>query len=144
MKNKFHLASLAVIVALVFSLISCSKDKIEPAGGNSGSGSFQAKSTTNIPDQPPVDMDVAAPGSLQLQVFPAETKSYVTVYNEEFNSGQIPVNAIQGILRMENLKPGIYQVSVNPSIPGYLPVLIENVVINTDSKTNLGIIVLGN
>jgi hypothetical protein len=141
MKNKYPLAIIALLFSVV-TLFSCSKDKIDPAGGSAGSN--PALSNKSVLNTPPADLELVAPGALVLQVFPAEAKSIVTVYNEYYNSGPLAVNAIEGILRVDNLEPGIYQVLVKPNNTSFMPSLIENVVVTSDAKTDLGTIILGN
>jgi hypothetical protein len=144
MKNKFHLATVAMTLALVFSLISCSKDKIEPAG-SSGTGRASSAAVNGMAGHEfqQYDHDAVASGTLVMQVGPAEAKAIVTVYSDNYSSGPIGVNANEGMIRLENLEPGIYNVQINPITVGYVPQLITDVIITADTKTNLGTIILG-
>ena len=70
MKNKFHLASLAMIVALVFSLISCSKDKIDPVGGSPSGRTASPAATNGIAGHEfqQYDHDAVTTGALIMQI----------------------------------------------------------------------------
>lgn len=146
MKNKYHLASVAMIVALVFSLISCSKDKIEPVGG-SASGRSASTTATNAMaghEFQQYDHDAVTTGALVMQVGPAEAKAIVRVFSSTYNSGPIGVNANEGIIRLENLEPGVYTLQIDPINSEYAGQQITDVNIQADTKTNLGTILLGN
>lgn len=149
MKNKFQLASLAMIVALVFSLISCSKDKIEPVGGSpSGrSAASSASASTNGMaghEFQQYDHDAVTTGALIMQIGPAEAKAIVRVFGNSYNSGLIGVNANNGVIRLENLEPGVYSVQIDPINAEYTGQQITDIIIQADTKTNLGTILLGN
>ena len=145
MKNKFHLAAVAMTLALVFSLISCSKDKIEPAG-SSGTGRTSANAVNGMAGHEfqQYDHDAVTTGTLVMQVGPAEAKAVVTVYNNTYTSGPIGVNASEdGIVRLENLEPGLYNVEIRAITTGYVAQTFTDVVITADAKTSLGTIILG-
>jgi len=143
MKNKFHLASTALFLAVLFSIVSCSKDKIDPAGG-SRSATNAGAAGRSVPEFQQNDYDALTTGSLVLQVTPLEAKAVVTVYNDNYTSGPLGVNATEGMIRIEDLEPGQYSVLIKPINTEYLPMQIDNVEIIADTKTNLGTIILGN
>jgi hypothetical protein len=142
MKNKFTPALIAMLFAVLFTQYSCSKDKLDPVGGRPESN---AASTNKPPTGYELNEDNAIiAGALFMQVTPLEAKAVVTVFNDTYTSGPLGMNATEGILRLENLEPGIYNVMIKPINSAYLPMLIENVEIISDSKTNLGTITLTN
>ena len=146
MKNKFQLASLAMIVALVFSLISCSKDKIDPVGGSPSGGTASSAATNGIAGHEfqQYDHDAVTTGALIMQIGPAEAKAIVRVFSNSYNSGPIGVNANNGLIRLETLEPGVYTVQIDPINTEYAGQQITDIMIQADTKTNLGTILLGN
>ena len=146
MKNKFHLASLVMIVALVFSLISCSKDKIDPVGGSPSGRTASPAATNGIAGHEfqQYDHDAVTTGALIMQIGPAEAKAIVRVFSNSYNSGPIGVNANNGLIRLETLEPGVYTVQIDPINTEYAGQQITDIMIQADTKTNLGTILLGN
>ena len=146
MKNKFQLASLAMIVALVFSLISCSKDKIDPVGGSPSGRTASSAATNGIAGHEfqQYDHDAVTTGALIMQIGPAEAKAIVRVFSNSYNSGPIGVNANNGLIRLETLEPGVYTVQIDPINTEYAGQQITDIMIQADTKTNLGTILLGN
>lgn len=143
MKNKFNLASAALFIAVLFSIISCSKDKIEPVGGNNAA-SNAANAGRSVPEiQQYLDFDPVLSGALLMEIIPAEAKAVVTVYNDQFTYGPVAANASEGLIRFDNMEPGIYTVVIKPINTIYAPLTISDVNIVADTKTNLGKIILG-
>lgn len=143
MKNKFHLASAALFIAVLFSIVSCSKDKIEPLGG-SNAASNGASAGRSVPEiQQYLDHDPVLTGALVMEIVPADAKAVVTVYNDQFTYGPMAANATEGLIHLENMEPGIYTVLIKPINNLYAPLTIADVNIVADTKTSLGKIILG-
>ncbi len=143
MKNKYHLASVALIIAVLFSVISCSKDKIEPVGGSSADANRVSAARTIPEIQQFLDHDPVLTGALVMEIIPADAKAVVTVYNDLFTYGPVAANATEGLIHLDNMEPGIYNVLVKPINTQYAAQLITDVNIIEDTKTNLGKIILG-
>lgn len=143
MKNKFHLASAALFIAVLFSIISCSKDKIEPVGGSTAAANA-AGTARYVPEiQQYLDHDPVLSGALVMEIVPAEAKAVVIVYNDQFTYGPVAANATEGLIHLENMEPGIYTVLIRPINDMFAPMTISDVNIVADTKTDLGKIILG-
>ncbi len=140
MKNKYPLAIIALLFSVVFTLFSCSKDTLDPAGGSTSTN--PASTGKTIPDFQPFDPPAGITGAMVIQVAPLDAKAVVTVFNDQFTSGPYAMNATEGILVLEDLEPGLYKVQIKPINPQFVPMLIENVEIMSGIKTDLGRIVL--
>lgn len=139
MKNKYPLAIIALLFSVVFTLFSCSKDTLDPTGGSPATN--PASTGKTIPDFQQFDPP-GTTGAMVIQVAPLEAKAVVTVFNDQFSSGPYAMNATEGILVIENLEPGLYNVQIKPINPQYSTMLIENVQITSETKTDLGRIIL--
>lgn len=140
MKNKFHPALVALLLTVVFTQFSCTKDTIQPTGGSKDNPALAGKSNSEI--QPFYFTDEST-GGLYLEVAPLEAKAVVTIYNDTYTYGPFAVNYFEGTLRLGEMVPGFYSVQIKPINTAYQPVLIGNVEIVADNKTNLGLIELG-
>jgi hypothetical protein len=140
MKNKFHPALIALLLSVLFTQFSCTKDTIQPTGGSKDNPALAGKSNSEI--QPFYFTDEST-GGLYLEVAPLEAKAVVTVYNDTNTYGPFAVNYFEGVIKLSNLVSGFYKVQIKPINAVYQPVLIDNVEITADNKTNLGLVELG-
>lgn len=140
MKNKYPLAIIALLFTLVFTVLSCSKDTLDPTGGSPSGNAASVNKT--IPDFQQFDPPAGTTGAMVIQVAPLEAKAVVTVFNDQFSSGPFAMNATEGILVVDNLEPGLYKVQIKPINPQFSAMLIENVEIISGNKTDLGRIIL--
>ena len=139
MKNKFHPALVALFLALVFTQFSCTKDSIQPAGGKHDPVSAGKTNPLIQSNYDPAD----GTGGLYLEVTPLEAKAVVTIYNDTNVYGPFGMNYLEGVLTVSEMVPGFYKVQIRPINTLYQPILIDNVEIVADNKTNLGLVELG-
>lgn len=136
MKFSCHLRLIALLPVAALFITSCSKDAVD-SPQNSG---VNRNTTSLAVDVPPADVEEY--GTIQLTVLPIESKSAVTIFNEYYTSDEIFSMDTEGVVTHHKLRTGTYSIRIHPYNPNYDEIVIEDVTVNADDVTDLGVIEL--